>query len=110
MLLSASVMVMVGIAFMTVAFMFYCFWNRYSRLWKWIFVLCSCYSWILGMFTEMAGFTAICCPGLPKKLSAFGFEKYLAVSAAVIVVLWWLPWFGKNWRKVYKSAKKSGYI
>lgn len=108
--LSVSVMVMVGIAFMTVAFMFYCFWSRYSKFWKFVFILCSLYSWVLGMITEIAGFLAIFFPVIPKKLSALGFDNYLTVSAAVVVFLWWAPWFGKNWRKVYKNAKKSGYI
>lgn len=110
MLLSTPLMVMAGIALMAVAFMFYCFWNRYSGFWRVVFIFCSFYSWILGMFTEMAGLIVVWHPGFSKKLSAWNFEAFLAVSTAVIVVLWWLPWFGKNWRKVYKSAKKSGYI
>ncbi len=108
--LTATLMVMIGIAFLTVAFMFYCFWSRYSKFWKWIFILCSIYSWVLGLFTEIAGFLAIVCPELPKELLAAGFDRHLAVSAAVIILLWWTPWFGKNWRKVYANAKKSGYI
>lgn len=103
-------MVMAGIALMTVAFMFYCFWNRYSGFWKVVFVFCSFYSWIVGMVTEGAGLAGVWYPDVPKKLSALGFETFLGISAAALVVLWWLPWFGKNWRKVYKSAKKSGYI
>lgn len=108
--LNASTLVMSGIGLMTMAVIFYCMWNKYSKIWKAVLVLCSIYSWFLGALTQVAGFVSIGCPELPVFLMRKGFQTYLMISIAILVLLWWIPWFAANWRKVYDFAKKSGYF
>ena len=108
--LTPPIMVIGGIALMVMAFIFYARLHKYSKFWNVIFAICALYSSLLGFITVMAGILSIFAAKLVEELLGDKFSCFALWSAAILVIIWWIPWFKKHWKQVIRDAKKNGYI
>ena len=108
--LSSPILVMSGLAFLATAVTFWLCWNRYSKFWKFVFIICSVYALLFGTLTLTSGFVIIYHKEWLISLLGDYFGYYMIMSAVVLVVLWWTPWFRRNWRKFLEEMRKAGYL
>ena len=108
--LNSPILVISGIAFMATAWAFWVCWNKYSKFWKFIFVICSVYALLFGTLTLTSGFVIIYHKEWLWSLLGDFYSYYMVWSALVLVGLWWVPWFKRNWRQFIEELRKSGYL
>ena len=104
---SAPMLVMMGIAYVTISAIFYIMWRKYTKSWTAVFMVCSAFSASVGISSQIIGIFAIFKPHFPEAFLPANFQLYMFGTAGVLFVIWWIPWIIFNWEIIRKNALKE---
>ncbi|MBQ8784429.1 MAG: hypothetical protein IJZ59_00105 [Alphaproteobacteria bacterium] len=104
---SAPMLVMMGIAYVTISAIFYIMWRKYTKSWTAVFMVCSAFSVSVGVMSQIIGIIAIFKPHFPLAFLPADFQLYMFGTAGLLFIIWWIPWIIFNWEIIKKNALKE---